>query len=549
MSSTFGILESARSGLNASQLGLDITSQNIANSDTKGYTRQALDVSSKSPDTGAYRFGNSSNKVGQGVDVNSVYQVRNSFLDVRYRYENSSYSMYNSMDSQMTPIEDKFAEITGTTGSTNKLAGLGGALDDITSALGKYELDTTNTAIGTDIETKAKYLTDTIRGDYKYLTDALASENKELQIYVTGGSGDTSNGNTSSGINGMIKEIQELNGEIASYEVTGNKANDLRDQRNMVLDDLSSYVDIDTTELPNGMVTVKLQNDSTNIIDSKNSATEFEVSSNTDAVTGVTVETLAWGKTTNADGTAGVATKVNADGTVSNVTEGTTANLQGGIVKAYLNVINGDGTGVDDPATGKCGNVGIPYLIKKLNEFAQGFMDIMNNTNGDVADAYGPIDTSTGNKYTLVDQIAGTDVAASIKVSDAWIAKPDLFTEKCEGASEASFITEYHDALSSKAGTVTTDAGKYKNGLSDFADSIYIDIASAVGNVEDFVDSTKINATNLDSQRKSISSVSTNDEGVNIIKYQQAYNANARVITAIDEMLDKLINGTGKVGL
>ncbi|HEX2937543.1 MAG TPA: flagellar hook-associated protein FlgK [Ruminiclostridium sp.] len=545
MSSTFGILESARSGLNAAQLGLNITSQNISNANTDGYTRQALNISAKSPDTGAYRFPDSNQKVGQGVSVDSVYQIRDSFLDVRYRYENSSYNLYNSMNSLMSPIEDKFNEVGATTTTKNKLIGLSGMIDNIITSLQKGQNTPTDTSISEDVKDDLDLLTSTIRNDSKSLKDALDSAKKELSIYVNGGVGDTSDGDISGGINGMIVDIQNLNEEIASYEVTGQKANDLRDQRNLLLDKLSTYMDIDTTEQENGMVSVKLAGDSyKNIIDSDNNANVFSIG--TDSTSGATV--LQWSASVTPNGTR----------TPLPSSDVKTAAVAGGTIKAYLNVINGDASGTDNPATGQCGNLGIPYLQKKLNEFAVSLVNIMNNTGGvvngsDVSGTQFLTYTGYTSSETTADML-NNDVASTIKITDDWRSDPDKFLTNYTGAEPGSYYTKYVLALNKTTGTVpiptASDGTKvYSGSVRDFADSFTQEIAAEISSFTNKGDAAKINGENLDSQRQAISSVSTNDEGVNIIKYQQAYNANARVITVIDEMLDKLINGTGTTGL
>lgn len=537
MPSTFGILESARSGLNASQIGLNITSQNISNANTEGYTRQMLDTSAMAPDSGANRYLQSSLRVGQGVKINGVYQVRNDFLDVRYRYQNSDYNMWNGEKEQLQPIEDYFTEISDTTTSTNKLTGLSGQLDDIITSLQNYQTSPDNPNLSADVLNKLDMLTESIRQDASELSTTMSRETSELGIIVNGGAGDTSNGNYAGGINGMIKSLQGLNQQIASYEISGQTANDLRDQRNLLLDKLSNDVDIDTTELSNGMVTVKLRGDDKYLIDSKN---------NTDALS--------------------IGTDAASNAKVIQWSDGSTAKVQGGLVKAYLNVINGDGSGVDDITTGQCGNLGIPYLEKKLNDFAIGLYDVFNNLN----DVNIPSsELASGTKFLTYDSDgagvsdpteggaakAAADpmyVASSIRISDSWSKDTELFVNSYLGSDKGSYYTSYANSLKTTAQTVPmeTDGSKmYSGSLSNFADTFTQDIASAISIVSEKADWSKTNVDNINQQRQSISSVSTNDEGINIIKYQQAYNANARVITTIDQMLDKLINSTGTVGL
>lgn len=530
--STFGILEAARSGLNASQLGLNITAQNVANADTEGYSRQAISQSAISADTGSYRYSSAAAKIGRGVSVDNVYQIRNSFLDVRYRSANSIYNLYDSMETQLKAIEDQFTEISDTTSTTNKLTGLTGILDNIITSLQNAQSNPTSTAVATSIKTQVDYLVSTIRNDYAFLEDTLETEKTELAIYVKGGAGNTSNGDNTSGINGMILNIQDLNKEIASYEITGRKANELRDQRNLLLDKLSSYIDITTVEKPDGMITVQLKgdgdaNNGIYIIDDQNNASQFDIGTDSNNNT-----VLVWDQMRKADGDFDTLTIA-----------GQTANVQSGIVRAYLNVINGNGSG-----SGEYGNVGIPYLREKLNNFANALMKIMNNVDGTV------IDSDLTDNEELITCTDTNNPAGSIELSDDWKKDDELFIKNYKNSDYTTYYQSYINALSNTTSTFDFNNGsdittKFDGTLSAFADSFTSDIASAVSIVSEKADAARINTDNLDEQRQSIFSVSINDEGVNLVKYQQAYNANARVITAIDEMLNKLINGTGTVGL
>lgn len=554
MSSTFGMLESARSGLNAAQVGMSITSHNQSNADTDGYTRQALDTSALPPDTGAYRYA-SKNNVGQGVKINSVYQIRDTFLDVRYRYANSTYSMYDSMDSQMRSIEDQFNEIGNGTAKDNKLKGLTGSISDLIGAFGSLSTNPTNADLCSVVESNADYICKSIRGDASALSTALAAEQKELNVYVTGGAGDTSNGVNAGGINGIIENIQSLNEEIQSYELTGKSANDLRDQRNVALDKLSSFIDIDTTEQANGMVTVKLKNDDDgkSIIDASNNANEFQLATSTSKKYTV----LAWGDSLSASGTRTTHSLGNPP-TVSGA--GDIANVQGGIVKAYLNVINGDGSGsADDPTTGQCGCVGIAYLQKKLNDFAISFMNVMNNANGVLGDSkVGNTQFITylsgGSEVSVTPPaqlpMATNNVADTIQVTSAWAKTPSLLMQNYSGADadKGPYYGEYYKTLQDVTAVDTADGTTTKMSLLNYASSFSNEIATAVGKISDSADQNGTTRDNLGDQRDAISSVSSNDEAVNMIKYQQAFSASSRIITAIDQMLDKLINGTGIVG-
>jgi flagellar hook-associated protein 1 FlgK len=143
-------------------------------------------------------------------------------------------------------------------------------------------------------------------------------------------------------------------------------------------------------------------------------------------------------------------------------------------------------------------------------------------------------------------------VASSIGISDAWSSDSSLFMDSCTSSDLGSYYALFANALQNSSNTVPTSvsgATTYSGSLSNYADTFTQEIASSINTITEEANWNKTNVDNIDQQRQSISSVSTDDEGVNIIKYQQAYSANARVITTIDEMLDKLINSTGTVGI
>lgn len=545
MSSTVGFLESARSGLNAAQLGLSVTRQNISNADTEGYTRQAIDQSAKAPDAGSYRYLTTSMKVGQGVNINTVYQIRNEFLDVRYRAAMSGYKMYDEMYNQLTQIEDQFNEFTDSTTKEKKLTGLSGMLDKIGNSIKNFTGTTSDPTFSNLVQSDVDYLASSINTDARFLNQMLDKGLQELGIYVNGGMGDTTNGNDVSGIDGIIETIQSLNSQIVSYEITGQKANELRDQRNLMLDNLATYIDIDTSESANGIVSIQLQSDrdaanDKYIISAENTVNEFDVKQKTDTTTGQSYTVLQWGKTIKADGSV----------PETPMYENQIADVEGGLVKAYLNVINGDGTGVSDPSTGRSGGVGLLYIKTKLNDFAKALADTINDNYKD--------HLGEGETYAPLVEYNAANPAETISISQTWRSVPETFVKGIpdDETSMSNYLNGLYDALYSHAGEkvdVSSLSGgassKYNGTLSGFADSISIDMYSAINVLSGKATAQKTMSDNLDDQRHSISSVSVNDEGINLIKYQQAYNASARIITAIDEMLDKLINGTGTVGL
>jgi flagellar hook-associated protein 1 FlgK len=426
--------------------------------------------------------------VGNGVDVSSITQSRDSFLDARYRNQNAVYQQWQTESDNLSQVEDIFNEFS----STDDITGISGQLNNLTSNLQSYMTSPTNANLPITIMNSFDTECQTVKTDYTQLNDFMSQSKGDLSTIVDGGDG----GNGKGGVNAILTNIQSLNKEIASYELRGQKANDMRDQRNNLLDQLSGEMDITVNEQTNGMVTVALQNDSHEMLVGADNS----------------INTI----------------KMNSDDTAVQWQDGTDVNIQGGSVKGYLNLINGDGSG-----TGDYGNIGLKYMTQKLNDFATAFAATANSN------------VPTGGKPLI--QLSDSDnPAAGIDLSDDWKSDKSLFAENYTGSDTTSYISKYVNAFSSdklNAGGVT-----YDGTLMDYADSVSGDLANDLNYDKQMADSNSSMLDDMNNQRLAISSVSIDEEGVNIIKYTQAYNASARVITAIDDMLDKLINGTGEVG-
>lgn len=525
MAGLFSGLNTARSGLIESQTAINVTSHNITNANTDGYTRETLTLRAIQADSGNYRYEQSTTLVGNGVADNGVVQSRDSFLDMRYRDANSQYSDYNQLSNFLSSIEDIFNEFTSSSSTNNEVVGLSGQLSGLVSDLHTLASSSDTSALPVTIQSDVSNICATIRSDYQSLTDYENQIKGSLEDVVTGGSAGSAQ---SGGINAMLDQISQLNTQIASYEITGQSANDLRDQRNLLLDQLSGYMDITVKEDSNGMVEVGLQQDPTALIDADNNVTKLDV--HTDP----------------------------ASGEVSVVKQGTATQvaIKGGSVDAYLQVLNGSGPGGDYE------NLGIPYFKSQLEAYATTFMDVINNTA-----------TAGGTTGSQLVSPTGSDVAETINLSTAWQENRNLFTADFDSYNAAQtangdptitisgfasqFIYNMQTATLSElnaAGTIpgtgtTGDYSQIQTGLrsgtlAGFANSFTSDIAHTAGNASQSAGSTKVVVSDLDTQRQSVSSVSMDEEAINIIKYQQAYNASARIITTIDAMLDKLINGT-----
>ena len=516
MASLFSGLNNARSGLMASQTALDIASQNISNASTPGYSRQTLSLTSAGPDIGAYRFTQTQTLVGYGVNYKDVSQSRDSFLDVRYRDAVSGNSDWQGQSDAQKQIEDIFNEFSSSSSGT--LTGLSGQMTSLSKTLLQYQNNPNDSTMPTTIKSAVDTILFTVRNDYKNLADFAAQEKGDLSVTVDGDK-------TGGGINSILGNIADLNKQIVGYEIVGQKANDLRDQRNTLLDTLSGYVDIDATEQSNGMVAVGLKNDSQHmLVSTDNTVTKLQLNSTKDGV--------YW-----------------ADGNPDGNTDGTPptaklATINGGTVDAYLQVINGDGSG-----TGEYGGMGVAYFTNKLNTFAKGFDNMLNTFAAEYQTITPPTTVDTASSALVhIGDLDPANPAADIAISTGWQIDADLFKKNYTGSSIGNYAGELINTIKQNGTVKLTDDIPYSGSILDFSDSFTSDIATALNHTQGMADSTSSIVSNIDAQRKSISSVSIDEEAINIIRFQQSYNASARVITAIDEMMDKLINSTGIVG-
>lgn len=527
------------SGLQASQKGLQVTGHNIANVNTQGYTRQQL----LQHETGYVTIGKNGGyamQVGLGVSSSEIRQIRDDLADRRLRTESSALSYYQTLTSSMQEIEAIFNEPYG---------------DTITEALNAFwsqtqKLNTTPDGVEERLSfiNTAKVLIDKVNDVSKSLSSYQIEMNKQTEKTVKS-------------INETILQIRDLNQTIAKAEVNGDNANDFRDQRNLLLDQLSTYGNISYYEdSKSGGMVVKFEG---HIVVQGKFATTMEMAQ---TVPGSPFNKPVWSDT----GKDVYNLKQNVDSVEGNDT---------GSLKALL-IARGDdfvssATTWDDVALNdnysvdKTGNAFvIPKIQKMLNEFANKLTGIVNESfNG----------TGIG---TAVGE-AGVPVFVPIKIPDG-ITVPDASSTPEEIAAYNALLVPGNIQVNpellaeggyNKLGTVDGDVNntgsntkvtefleKWESDIDWFTDGSKSGPYMKTANITDFfsefvtdigTDSSLYGAkakekntavVNIENERTSIGGVSQDEEFSFMLKYQYAYNASARMITMLDGMLDTIIN-------
>ena len=222
--STFAGFTTAQLGMAASQRALDVTGQNIANINTPGYTRQRLDIASLNTQRGDFYNTSSNIKVGFGVEMTRISQLRDPFLDAQYRSQISKLGTTDAHAAGYEQLATIFDEST--------MLGVRNAFISLSSSLSTLSTESGNTENDTAVRSNMQVLLNLFHDAANRLNDIRQ---------------DTQQGFAATDIkdvNELLENIAELNKSIKTSHVLGNPALELQDQRNSLLDELGSYLPI-----------------------------------------------------------------------------------------------------------------------------------------------------------------------------------------------------------------------------------------------------------------------------------------------------------------
>jgi flagellar hook-associated protein 1 len=446
--STFFGLETTLRGLLAQQGALDVTSHNIANANTLGYSRQQAVFTASDPlqVTDGARMSTLAS-MGTGVDIQSYSRVRDQFLDAQYRGQNMVLGQQTATSDAMSQIESALQE-PGSSGLSTQLGKFWSAwsnvAQDATSSAGRQSLvDQANTVVETlhSLDSQLTATASQASAEYTSLTQAGGEIDQDAQA------------------------LANLNTAIQTAVSSGDKPNDLMDKRDQLLDKLSELGQVSVTDLGNGSIQVNFGDAASPLVNGS---------------------TVTWPQTLN-----------NA---------GPPPTTSGGKLQALNDIFKTGGT--------------VDSLRSDLNGIAGGLA-------------------------TSVNAIHNTGGATGV----------DFFSVGASGTEAASISVNvtYSSVVASSATGTGDIAAQIANLRGGTADSLYSTFVTRIGSMTQ--DSQRKESTaqalvnSVDSSRQSNSGVSMDEEMTNMVKFQRAFQASARAMSTMDELLDILINRTGKVGL
>ncbi len=545
-------------GLQTSQNSLHTTAHNLSNIETPGYVRQqTLHADMSYNNTGMASV--SKMQTGLGVEYDIVRQVRDDFLDKSYRRETGRSNFYEISKETTNEIETLLGEFDGVA-FQESLGGLWTAVQEL------QKDPASSVTKGTFVNTAAQFL-ERAQAVYNGLSDYQDNLNARIKTYVDQ-------------INDLGDRIHQLNTAIHTEELGEQEANDLRDERNKAIDELSELANISYFTNADGAVEVLVEGVSLVARDRV-----FHMDTIVDEGTGF--YTPVWPHNKNAEvfqRNEEIATAYNTDiGRLKSIV------LQRGDrranytdVQRYETYVNGKYT-YHDPIEGDVTKDVIPtsksIVMKVQAEIDNLVHNIMTEVNNILTGEKATIDAGGKPKYAASEELPkelfvrlGTpryalngsgeyeyvpeDTLPSHANIDTLYTitnmkiNPDL--QKTPSLLGNSFVTEDKKVDQPKADALAeafrtpfstlnpTLTQKYD--YRDFYSAIVGDVATEGAVYSSIVAAQQVATQQLSDSRDSIMGVSSNEELTNMIKFQNAYNAASRYITACNDMLENLLS-------
>ena len=493
MANSFFGLHIGTSGLYAANTWLNVTANNISNEQTKGYSRQTATQQASDPLRVYQRYG----QLGSGVEVSDITRIRDEYYDVKYWLNQCKQGDAATRSYYLTQMEDYFAD-DGVSGFTTEFGGLYNSLEE----LSKNPADlSARSSMLNYAQNFLEYMT-TIRTN---LQNTQADINAEISSNVDQ-------------INALAKEIAIINKQINVIELQGANANTLRDKRALLLDELSSIVEIDTNEVTYG-----------------NGKSEFYVTicgkSLVNNYECFSLEVIAREDKADSDDLVGLYDIKWTYGEDFNPAASGTIGTLAALIKLRdgNNYIPEEGNPNSKPIEFK----GIPYYINEVEKFLEQLTTTLNDIHSEGVNLY---DEKTDTIPLFIHR----------EEDDRYIVNPEILNDPAKMATSTSGTNNINgvdiiNQLVESKEYRNYDGGTAKEALNTIITELAIDSKKAQDNERNYTNFSTL----IQNQRLSIMGVDKDEEAMNLVKYQEAYDLSAKVIQIMSEIYEKLINETG----
>jgi len=451
MSSLFGAMSIASGALAADQGAMDATTNNVANANTPGYSRLRPVLAENDPIVvGSVTY-------GQGVALQKLESLRDPILQLRIDEETQQQGQLNTFVSAMQQAQVQFTTSTGDIGTQ---------ISNFFSSVNQLATDPTNLSLRQGILTAAGNLA----GAFNNTANSLSQQKASLDLNVT---------QDVQQVNQLTGQIAQLNSQISELQGVNQDASALVDQRDVLMGQLSTLIDVSTIQSDNGL-TLTTANGAALVVGNQS----FDLTTQTNA---------------------GVQ-DIYAQGT--DITSQLTSGQLAGLVQ------------VRDQT--------IPGLLSNLDTLASGLANAMNNANQSGFDLNG----KAGGDLFVAPSVSGQGYAGNMAVA---ITDPSLIAASSDGTPGSNGNVAVLAAVQNQdvaSGQTPTD----------YYSNIVADVGNDVSNGSAELSSSQSILNQLQDQLNSISGVSLDEEASNMVQYQRAYDAAANIVTTINDMLYTVIN-------
>ncbi|HOE57341.1 MAG TPA: flagellar hook-associated protein FlgK [Bacillota bacterium] len=479
--SSFRGLSVGMSAVFANQRALDVTSHNISNVNTPGYTRQLISNSSSF----YHNIGKSGNgkllQMGYGVDVQEIRQYRDEFLDKKFKKENTSLGYWGSRFSSIEELETIFND--------NSEDGLQAVMNNFWDSWEQLSKPTGGLTVRSMVKENGIAFVETVKNMDNMLINFRRSKDREISECIDR-------------VNEIAKKIANLNLEISKIESHGVTANDLRDERNYLIDELTGKAKIQVYE--GSSINISLEGR-------------------------MLVEGSRYDQIEKVPDTGN-------SGFIQLVWKGENDRLEisGGSIMALF----------------ESRDVLVEGFRERLNQYVTG---VAREINAIHITGYGIKDSA--HRYFFINSTDGT--ANNIDISTIAF-NPELNEFDNIASAEEAFNYEdnrialkiaelrHNDYFSYDC--YETIAANRQYNFDEFFRNIISDLGNKGQEAFTAVEAQKLLVDQIEFRRQAMSAVSIDEEMCNLIRYEHSYNAAARIVNVVDEMLELVVNRIGVVG-
>lgn len=494
----------AQRGLLAAQMALNTVNHNIANANTEGYSRQRVNLEAYNPYSSPIQtFQNMhAGQLGQGVNVESVTRVRDTFIDGQFRLENSILGMNTNIRNAMQQLEGILGEPS--------TSGINGSLQGFFDAAQELSLNPESLAVRQDFLQHAVDLVTV----FQQQANQLSSLQRSLvgDPAVPGSFGISQVAIHVGDANNKLEEIAALNSEILTVIASGAQPNDLFDRRDVLLDELSEIVDISAVETPNGQVTVRIAGqlmvrgvtlvDTLEVIPNPGPAPDPNtepsliqtVNGGFDIINNAPPDAISYGK---------------IKGIVEVAGRSTTQTTVRGILE-QLDVLLGT-------------------VATEINNLHLNGRDL----NGNVPAAGDPVfELLAGPGLDIFNYRVDPDLINDPRLLAAAEGPPAAYLGTGDGEN-ALAMAQLRDGAFAPLGN---------SGFVDFFNGVISRLGIDTRTFENRSNNQEVVISSLDLRRKSIAGVNMDEELVDLVRFQRAFEASSRAVRAFDEITQTIIN-------